>query len=502
MKMTVILDSCVDQHDKPVQAEVKIIFVNSSKGYNKKIDTWQKPGESVEYEIDVTDLERSDTYGVILDIQNYRYYDKNNNVVEYPVEGIEKEENGKKVMKYGTGVEKIYSSPQARFSPITVMEPNEVTTTATVAPAASTTKRDVNGVVEGAGYHFIDFTEETRWKAFGNAPDLPITYYNDSKDKKLQAGYQPKTLDDGTINPWYGGFKIKTSNKAKNKQFQTCFLNMSVTESDGTVTKIPLSLRKSVKNRMNQALAYARAPGASGYIAFQVRLNSAKHPIEGRNTSVECGIQLMCADNGKIDNEKWSDDYADYTREVLKYVNVGQTTELFIDVSDDINAGMIAAVHPMAQNYAIMNQKTGSACGITDVDVDFSAMYVAGKSNKTPTRTTEAKANRSEADAIYALFKQLPGLKLSDYKTPEDWAKLDKFIEACNNATAQTMQYLYNNTSLTSDVYGQLLEIYMGGGGYGDDAPETGASSAAAPLAAAAAAAVAAAYIIVKGRKK
>lgn len=501
MKMTISLDACTDQNGDPVQAEVKVIFVTNSKGYQEKISTWQKPGESVEYEIDVTDLERSDTYGVVLDVQNYWYYDKDKNVVEYPATGVEKEEDGKKVMKYGTGVERIYVSPQVRFSPITVMEPNEVTTSATMGTTAATSKRDVNGVVEGAGYHFIDFTEETRWKAFGNAPDTPITYYNDSKDKTLQAGYEAKTLDDGTPNPWYGGFKIKTTNKARNKQFQTCFINLKVKESDGTVTEVPTDLRKSIKNQMNQALAYARAPGASGYLAFQVRVNSAKHPIEGRDTSVECGLQFMCGDNGKLDNESWTDIYSDYTREVYKYVNIGETAEMFIDVSDDLDAGMISAVHPMVQNYAIMDQKTGSACGITDVDVDFSSVYVAGKSNKTPTRTTAPKADQSEADAIYALFKQLPGLKLSDYKTPEDWAKLDKFIEACNNASAQTMQYLYNNTSLTSDVYGQLLEIYMGGGGdYGDDAPETGATSAAAPLAAAFAA-VAAAYVIVKSRK-
>lgn len=503
MKLTVALDQCTDQNGDSVQAEIKITFNTNSRGYVTKVSAWQKPGESVEYEIDVSDLERSDTFGVIFNVQNWWYYDKDKNVVEYPVEGKEVEENGKKVTKKGTGVERIYISPQVRFSPITVMQADEVATSATMASTAATTKKDTNVQMEGAGYHFIDFTEDIRWKAFGNAPDLPITYFNDSSDKTLQAGYQAKTLDNGEPNPWYGGFKIKTTNQARNKQFQTCFITLGVKEADGTKTPISVSRRTQLKNQMNQALAYARGPGAPGYLAFQVRVNSAKHPIEGRDTSVECGMQFMCSDNGDLnDTWTWADTYNDYTREVYRYVNVGDTLEMFIDVSDDLDAKMIAAVHPMAQNYAILDQRTGSACGVTDVDVDFSSIYVAGNNTVTPTRATEATVNHSDADAIYALFKQLPGTKLSDYNTPEDWAKLDKFIAACNEASAQTMQYLFNNTSLTSDVYAQLLEIYMGDGGdYGDDAPDTGAASTAAPLAAAVAA-IAAGYVIVKSRKR
>ncbi|MGN0114626.1 MAG: hypothetical protein ACI396_04825, partial [Acutalibacteraceae bacterium] len=160
--MTIALEDCVDSKGKPVEAEVKVNLATTHHGYVTVVNAWQQPGTTVQYELDVSEIERSDVELVIVCIQNYWYYDKDGNVVEYP-------ENGKDVSvdlgdgetsitkKYGTGVEWIGGMiPQIKCSPITVMEPNQVLTTATtMKTTAPTTTAAPTKEIEGAGYHFF-----------------------------------------------------------------------------------------------------------------------------------------------------------------------------------------------------------------------------------------------------------------------------------------------------------------------------------------------------------
>ena len=156
-------------------------------------------------------------------------------------------------------------------------------------------------------------------------------------------------------------------------------------------------------------------------------------------------------------------------------------------------------IHPMAQNYAVCDKKTGNACGMYDIEVDFSALYVVGNGvENLPQKTEAPTANNAEVDAIYALYKQLPGLNPSDYQTEADWALLEKFIMACNDATVQTMNGL-EAKGITTDIIGRLQEIYLGTSGNFDDGPDTGAT--AAPVAAVCLAA-AAGFVFMKLRKK
>ena len=499
--ITIALESCVDAAGTPVKAEVQVNFSTYNHGYLSLVNTWQNPGETVQYELDVSQLERSDVAQIVITVQNYWYYDKDGNVVQYPVEGKEvdvKLEDGEtsKTVKYGTGVKWIGGIvPQIKVSPITVMEPNHViTTAATKKPTVPTTTKAPTQEIEGAGYHFFDYEEYSRMAGYGNQPET-IKYYNDSSKTDPNIIYTEK---DGEF---YGGFKItsKYSNLV-GKQYQECWTTVTAkATNDQKVeieTKISADYTKRVKARMAQALSYANAPGAPGMLAYKVKVNSAKNGTykkvngvgkrvagHGKDCTVQIGVQLMCYDS-----------YDSVL--TLKYQAIGGTQVHYIDVSE-LTVDQIKQIHPMAQNYANVDEETGNACGLYDIDIDFSGIYVAGNGKGVPTKTLAPTANNSEVEALYALFKQLPGLKASDYKTEADWALLEKFVTACNDASAQTIEGLVQK-GVSNEIIGNLIEIFTGTAGF-DSEPETGAATA--PVAAVCAIA-AAAFVFMKLRKK
>ena len=501
--MTFALESCVDAAGDPVKAEIKVHFSTYSKGYVTVIDEWQSPGTTVQYEIDVTDIDRSDVGMIIVCVQNYFYYDKNGELVEYPETGKEIEVDlgdgeKSKTVKYGTGVKWVGGIvPQVKISPITVKEPNQILTTAgTMKTTVPTTTKAATQEIEGAGYHFYDFVEAGRILEYGNQPLEPIQYYNDSKSVGDNVIMTDKEDD------FYGGFKMKSlySNDVA-KQYQQHWTTMNKALMNKTGYKLETVLTDSqyrtVYNRMKQALAYANAPGAPGMLAYKVRVNSAKNGTyklvngkgkrtagSGDDCTVEIGMQICCIDR--------YDTVSNY-----KYQGKGAVQTHYIDVSE-LSVDNILIIHPMAQNYANVDEDTGNACGMYDVDVDISAIYVAGNGKGTPTKTAPPTANDAEVDAIYAIYKQLPGLKLSDYTTESDWALLEKFIEACNGASVQTMNKL-EAKGITTDIVGKLQEIYLWSGSGEDNGPDTGAATA--PIAAVCLAA-AAGFVFMKFRKK
>ena len=500
--ITIGLESCVDGAGNPVKAEVQVKFETYSKGYLNLVSAWQNPGETVQYELDVSSIDRSDVAQIVITVQNYWYYDKNGKIVEFPEGGKEVEVDlgdgeTSKTMKYGTGVKSVGGIvPQLKVSPITVMEPSHIITTATTKKTTvPTTTAAPTKEIEGAGYHFFDYEEYSRMAGYGNQPET-IKYYNDSSKNDPLVIYTDKKDD------FYGGFNIKSKySNPVGKQYQECWTTVTDKATNDQkveiVTKISADYTKKIKNRMAQALAYANAPGAPGMLAYKVKVNSAKNGTykkvngagklvagDGKNCSVEIGVQIICVD--EYDSVK-----------SLKYQNIGGVTTHYIDVSE-LTVDQIKQIHPMAQNYANVDQKTGNACGLYDIDVDFSAIYVAGNGAGTPTKTQAPTANNSEVEAIYALYKQLPGLNPSDYQTEADWALLEKFITACYEASVQTMNGL-EEKGVTTDIIGRLQEIYFGTAGDFDSDPNTGA--AAAPIAAMFTAA-AAGFVFMKLRKK
>lgn len=500
--ITIALESCVDAAGNPVKAEVQVNFSTYNKGYLSLVNTWQNPGETVQYEIDVSQLERSDVAQIVITVQNYWYYDKDGNVVQYPETGKEVDVdlgNGEtsKTVKYGTGVKWIGGIvPQIKVSPITVMEPDHViTTAATQKVTAATTTKAPTQEIEGAGYHFFDYEEYSRMAGYGNQPET-IKYYNDSSKDDPNIIYTEK--DD----TFYGGFKItsKFSNLV-GKQYQNCWTTITAKATNDQKVEIETVISPEyttrVKNRMKQALAYANAPGAPGMLAYKVKVNSAKNGTyklvngvgkrvsgHGKDCTVQIGVQIMCYDE--------YDSVVNY-----KYQAIGGVQTHYIDVSE-LTVDKIRQIHPMAQNYANVDEETGNACGLYDIDIDFSAIYVAGNGAGTPTKTEAPTANNSEVEAIYAIYKQLPGLNPSDYQTEADWALLEKFITACYEASVQTMNGL-EAKGVTSDIIGRLQEIFFGTAGGFDDGPDTGAT--AAPIAAMFVAA-AAGFVFMKLRKK
>lgn len=500
--MTFGLESCVDKDGKAVKAEVKVNFDTYSEGYVTLVDQWMNPGETAQFELDVSNIKRGDVQMVVICVQNYWYYDKDGNLAEYPVDGKEvdvtlEDNETSKTIKYGTGVKWIGGvCPQIKVSPITVMEPNQVLTTATHKVTNPTTTKKATQEIEGAGYHFFDFEEACRVASYGNQPET-IKYYNDSSKS------DPLVIYTGKDDDFYGGFNIKSKySNMVGKQYQECFTLVTVKATNDQKqeeeTKISDDYAKRMRNKMKQGLAYANAPGAPGMLAYKVRVNSCKNGTyklvngkgkltsgSGETCSIQIGMQFLCEDS--YDNIQ-----------AYKWQNIGKEVQThYLDVSD-ITYDKINQVHPMAQNYANVDPDTGNACGIYDIDVDISALYVAGNGAGTPTRTQAATANNSEVEALYALYKQLPGLNESDYQTEADWALLEKFIEACISASPQTMHAL-NEKGVSTDIIGRLQEIYFGTAGGDDAPPPTGAANA--PIAAMCVA-VAAGFVFMKFRKK
>ena len=510
--MTIALEDCVDSKGKPVEAEVKVNLATTHHGYITVVNAWQKPGTTVQYELDVSEIERSDVEQVIVCIQNYWYYDKDGNVVEYPADGkdvsVDLGDGETSITKkYGTGVQWIGGViPQIKVSPITVKEPNQILTTAApMTTAAPTTTKAPTKEIEGAGYHFFDFEEYSRMAGYGNQPQ-EIKYFNDSSKSDPLVIYTDKEDD------FYGGMKFKSlySHDGDNKQYQSCWTTVTAKATNDykkeIETKISADYTKKVKNRMAQALAYAQQPGAPGLLGYKVRIYSAKAGQyklingkgkllsgDGSDCTVEISMHIMCEDQYD-------------SIQILKYQPIGKpdkdgvmpSVTYYLDVSD-LSADDVKMIHPMAQNYAVCDKKTGNACGMYDIEVDFSALYVVGNGAKDIPKKTEAPtANNAEVEALYALYKQLPGLNPSDYKTEADWALLEKFVMACNDATVQTMNGLAAK-GVTTDIIGRLQEIYLGTAGNFDDGPDTGAATA--PIAAMCFAA-AACFVFMKLRKK
>ena len=461
MKITFQLDSCVDQNGKPVKAQVDITanFYNGS--YKTILNEWQEPGTSETYVFDVSDWDINCIAGIRVAVQNYWYYDANGELVEYKkkAEGDPDTDASGSSIKYGTGVERIFINPTVRISPIEVYEEGEIITTAQMTTAAPTTTSNEN---PGAGYHFHDFLPENQAKEFGNSPD-----------EVIYPTYTEKEGVDKLYDPEYGSVTIR-SFETVNKQHQMGWL---VYSSEDNATVIPEAVTKRVYNQMKQALAYAQGPGGLKMLACDISVIAAKNPGKNENCSVECQVMVHANDDQSTASQK--------------YIDIGKTSTLLIDVSElDLDNIRLVRANPM--NYANVDNK-GNACGVTDLEVKFSAVYVAGNKFAPTTKATKP-ADTKEADAIYELYKQLP----SSFDDAESYALLESFIFAYADASVETQDYLASHYKLTMDDYGALLEIYNSLDSFDIGDVDTG--SAAAPVAVVMVA-LAAGFVAMKSRK-
>lgn len=478
IKFNVDLQSCVDNHGNPVKAQVILTANFNQGGYKDLSDAWQDPGTSVDYIIDTKEknIDLNSIQGFRIAIQNYWYYDANGKMVQYPLKkenDPETNENGDKI-NYGTGVDPIYIKTTAVISPIETIEDSYISTTG--APATTTVQAvttQATQEIEGAGYHFFDFNEELRYTGYGNAAEQ-IKYITDEND------------------PFYGGVNYKSPTKVR-QQHQSCWgLVDTVAVNDkgeNVKTVIPPEIAKKYRNIMRQALAYAKAPGAPGLLKWTAKLDSGVNPANGKQSSIQMYLHIMCFDS--LDDINTGN-----------YVNPGNQSTYLIDVSE-LEADMVKAIHPMAQNYATV-WPNGNPAGCTNIDATFSAITVAGLGVTTTARPTEP-ADDSEAKAIYDLYQQIG--QITDFSDPDNYAILEKFLESYSSASDATRDLLESKYSLTMDDYGTLLELFNDIGfdfGFDDDYTDnddvdTGA--AAAPISALFVA-TAAAFVIVKSKKK
>ena len=377
------LESCVDSKGEPVKAEVKVFFSTTNHGYIMMADEWQEPGTTVLYKLDVSQIDYSDVEMIVISVENTWYYDENGELVEYPESGKEVSVdlgNGEtsNTIKYGTGVSSVDGIiPQVKVSPITVFDPTAPITTA--KPTEPTTVEDPFGDGEDFDYCFFNFEEYSCMQGYNSQPS-EIMYFNDSEDV---GPLVPGSDDDLFYDAFYGGFKFKSLYSNPNgKKYQACWTTATAKATNDYMqeveTVISPEYTKAVKNRMAQALALANGPDGTGMLAYDVRVNSAKSGRyvlndgkaelvsgTGKDCSVQVGVQIMCYD--QIDN------VANYD-----YQTIGDIQTYYLDVSE-LTVDMISQIRPSVQNYANIDPSTGNACGVYDIDVDFSAIYVAGE---------------------------------------------------------------------------------------------------------------------------
>ena len=347
-QMTVYLESCVDKDNKPVAAQLSIMLVTFSRGYEQIIEVWQQPGTTETYTFDLSNYKQNDFAGVRLTVQNYWYYDENGNMVQYKKKGENDpvtNADGTEI-KYGTGVTAISICPVVYFSPITVVDSNPTTPT---KPTDDVTTPDYN---PGAGYHAYDFKEGAMDKYWGNSSS---------------SSAETKSFGNN-------GDVTMISKGKNNKQYQAAWLFKSrKDEATGNTTVVSEALSKQLINSIKQGYAYANEPNGLGVLAVDVKVNSAKHPETNKDCAVLCEVSFIMKDESQnVTAEKW--------------LNVGQSGILTIPTKDKNGVAYdpdnIQLIKLAVNNYA--NFGANGACGVTDINVHYSAIYVPGKSSDNP----------------------------------------------------------------------------------------------------------------------
>lgn len=382
---------------------------------------------------------------------------------------------------------------EAFVSPIYTVKKGETFQDQTVATTASQTIGTQD--YEYAGYHFFDFKQEALNGYYGlyTHPSyvnfLSATSYlqNTLVDKSLKTDGQAQGFkdnnekgveiaNDSQYNEIYkeasslvsGGYQleIKSTYPRIQCQHQANFFLSGADEdkerAENNENHKPLKAQGETYNYYNQmksGLQYAKNhtnPEKRDYLAVDVYVLSSVHgyknvynttyqnwckknKVELKNTSTRVEVQVCINAYNEELGSKASATSA-------KYVNVGEKTTLYIDVSE-LNIDEIESISLQPQAYEnISNKEQGgddSLIGITDVSVRFSAIYIPSSfdSGLTTTQNVTAPLKLKDAKKIKKLYDALPGLKVSDYNTVEDYNKLYALIKAWTDASLSTQEY-------------------------------------------------------------
>lgn len=403
------------------------------------------------------------------------------------------------------------------ISPIYTVKDGESFEDQTVATTASQTTGTQD--YEYAGYHFFDFKQEALNGYYGLYTHPSYVNFLSSKsylqntlvDKNLKTDGQAQGYKDNNekgveiannseYNKIYqdalslasGGYQveIKSTYPRVQCQHQTNFFMSGAAEdkerAENNENHKPLKAQGETYNYYNQmksGLQYAKNhtnPEKRDYLAIDVYVLSSVHGYKNvynstyknwckKNkvtaTNVDTRVQVQVTINAY--NEELG---SKASATVAKFVNVGEKTTLYIDVSE-LNMDEIKSVSLQPQSYEnLKNKEQGGddkLVGITDLSVRFSAIYIPSSFDKglTTTQNVTAPMKLSDAKKIKKLYDALPGLKASDYETVEDYDKLYALIKAWTDASLSTQEYCTKTwgidyaelSMLESEVYEKLF---------------------------------------------
>ncbi|MGN0173597.1 MAG: hypothetical protein ACI39F_04065 [Acutalibacteraceae bacterium] len=440
------------------------------------------------------------------------------------------------------------------ISPFTAGGSLTVTTKATSKTTAG------NGDYEYAGYHFYDFTPQAYAETYGWGTHasfvnyLSADYYDsyeivdkDYDKDDMKQGYKDrnnpsvKVNGDSTYKQQFndakslvsGGYEVEMKSPYPRVQLQNqAYYHVSGADEDARLlqnggdhkNQTAQGEKYDFTEQMRNGLKYAKEnpdPQKKGFLAIDVYVLSSVHGYKniynstykawcqknGKTVQNEnSGVEVMAAIHGNVGTE-------DVSVSSATFVQPGEKKTIYLDVSE-LEVENITAVRIVGQNYANMANKeqggNNNTCGITDVQVRYSAIYVPGNKNTDLTTTVNVTRPFSLSDAkkIKKLYDALPGLSVDDYNTDADYKKLAAFIKAWTKASEATQKYCEEKygidyakiSMLEADVYEKLYGSGANGADGGDGgSPLTG--DIAFPMVSLLVAGLAG-YAIIKTRKK
>ena len=398
-----------------------------------------------------------------------------------------------------------------------------------------------------AGEHFFDFKSEQYAETYGAYThasfanylfddyydSCEIKDYNLSKDGILQ-GFADrnnpiKKVDcstDATYKSEFeqakslpsGGYQVELNSPypRRQEQHQAYFCASGKVEDermeqDGGDHKGQKGQGETYDYQKQMATALQHAldnpnPTQAGYLAVDIYIKNAVHGYKNTyDKFLRSGKSLStykewCKKNGKdCKNENSpvqvivgilakTPDGTSLNAKVMEMVDFGVKKTLYIDVSELTPDCIFQGVSVAAQNYShLANREQGGdnlSCGITDVQVRYSALYIPGSANTDLTTTADVTEPLDEKEALKLkqLYDALPGLSVDDYETEEDYQKLADFVKAWSKASILTQKYCEEKYGIDYAEIGMLeqdvYEKFYGSGaedgdnGYGDDDDE------------------------------
>ncbi|MEE1003032.1 MAG: hypothetical protein U0L17_04755 [Acutalibacteraceae bacterium] len=527
--LTLFVQKLQDTDGKDMYAEFELQFFMFNDEIITMSKTWVKPNDTKTIKFDVSQIDMNSVSYIKLSVQNYwkycaadgRYYDYDQKT----------ESNGKIYCTDNLGnknvdvtnkvlTDRVMNNVEVFISSINTVPEGVELTTATTSKTTTTKANGNADDYEYAGYHFIDFKSEALDETYGNNPSnvdfLNSDYYqryslanhtyknNNSAGTKVKGDKTYISDYESALSLSSGGYQVQLNSGFEKiqPQYQSSYWVSGKIEDANRTIKTqdhePLKAqgeKYDYKTQMANAIKYANNnpdPKLKGYLAVDVYLVSSVHGYKNTQNKT---YKAWCAKNNKkcVDDPSVAEvqvaihaqdkNGEDCGVSTLSYVQVGQKTTLFIDVSE-LEADTITNVRIVAQNYAnLANKEQGGdneMCGITNVTARYSAIYVPGnKQSESITTTVNVTRAFSSKDAkkIKKLYDALPGLSVDDYNTEEDYNKLAAFIEAWSSASEATQKYCEEEYGidyadigmLEQDVYEKLFLS----GDYDSTSPET-----------------------------